>query len=102
MFKPTYGQFAEAYHDQARRSCRRCAASLAHFASPPCPISPQAVFLNVTGDANKSTAALMKRLNVKSVPAFFLYRAGAQVGTFTGANKTAFRAQLKAHINLFD
>lgn len=53
MFKPTFAQFAEAYTEQT-------------------------VFLSVMGDANASTAKLMKRLAVKAVPAFFFFKEGQQ------------------------
>ena len=56
--------------------------------------------MSITGDANTSTAALMKRLGVKSVPAFFMHRGGAQVAAFTGANKQGFRNQLAQFITL--
>ncbi len=62
MFKPAYEQFAQGYSDKA-------------------------VFTSIMGDANASTASIMKRLNVKSVPAFFYFKAGEQVAAFTGANK---------------
>jgi thioredoxin-like negative regulator of GroEL len=75
MFKPAYEQFAEAYVEKA-------------------------TFVTITGDANTSTAALMKRLSVKSVPAFFLYKDGAQVSAWTGANKQGFRNQLAQFIPL--
>ncbi len=42
----------------------------------------------------------MKRLAVKSVPAFFFYKDGAQVSAFTGANKQGFRNQLAQFIPL--
>ena len=48
------------------------------------------------GDANKDTAALMKRLEVKSVPAFFIFKQGAKVASWTGANKQGFRNQMVA------
>ena len=53
LFKPTYNLFAEEY--------------------------TQAHFLSVTGDKNESTNKLMKRLAVKTVPAFFFYKNGEQV-----------------------
>jgi hypothetical protein len=73
MFKPAYEQFAAAYLGQA-------------------------VFISIMGDANGSTAALMKRLSVKSVPAFFFYKDQKVVTQFTGANKQGFRNQLGACI----
>ena len=75
LFKPAYAAFAEAYQQQA-------------------------VFVSIMGDANASTAALMKRLAVKSVPAFFFYKSGEQVAAFTGANKQGFRNQLAQFIPL--
>lgn len=52
--------------------------------------------MSVMGDANKDTAALMKRLEVKSVPAFFIFKQGAKVASWTGANKQGFRNQMVA------
>ena len=75
LFKPAYAAFAEAYQQQA-------------------------TFVTITGDANASTAALMKRMAVKSVPAFFFFKNGQQVAAFTGANKQGFRNQLAQFIPL--
>jgi thiol-disulfide isomerase/thioredoxin len=75
LFKPIFAQFADAYHAQAQ-------------------------FVAITGDLNPSTASLMKRLNVKSVPAFFFYKDGKQVQAFTGANKQGFRNNLSEYITL--
>ncbi len=70
LFKPTFEQFAEAYHEQA-------------------------VFVSVMGDANTSTAKLMKRLAVKSVPAFFFFREGQQVGDWPTAPALARDTRLQ-------
>jgi len=55
----------------------------------------QAVFVSVTGDRNASTTRLMKRLAVKSVPTFMIYRGGELATSFSGANKTSFRRNLQ-------
>ena len=75
LFKPTFVQFAEAYNSQAS-------------------------FISVVGDLNASTATLMKRLQVKSVPAFFFYKNGKEVSSFTGANKQGFRNNLSQFITI--
>lgn len=69
LFKPTYNLFAEEYDKKAR-------------------------FLSVTGDKNESTNKLMRRLEVKTVPAFFFFKNGKEVSKFSGANKTGFRNHL--------
>ena len=60
----------------------------------------QASFVSVVGDLNASTATLMKRLQVKSVPAFFFYKNGKEVSSFTGANKQGFRNNLSQSCRL--
>jgi thioredoxin-like negative regulator of GroEL len=75
LFKPTFVQFAEAYNSQAS-------------------------FISVVGDLNASTATLMKRLQVKSVPAFFFFKNGTEVAAFTGANKQGFRNNLSQFIQI--
>jgi len=52
------------------------------------------------GDINNECKQLMSKLGVKSVPAFFFFKGGKQVSSFTGANKTAFRTQLAQFIKL--
>lgn len=60
----------------------------------------QASFVSVVGDLNASTATLMKRLQVKSVPAFFFFKQGKEVSSFTGANKQGFRNNLAQFIQI--
>jgi thioredoxin-like negative regulator of GroEL len=57
----------------------------------------KALFLSVMGDANKSTAAMMKRLAIKAVPCFIGFKGGAEAYKFSGANKEKFAEELAKH-----
>ena len=57
-----------------------------------------AVFVSVVGDSNDSTKSLMKRLAIKSVPSFLIYKGGEQKTSWAGANKTGFRNNLAQFI----
>ena len=57
----------------------------------------KALFLSCIGDANGSTAKVMKRLAIKAVPSFLGFKNGESVFQFSGAKKELLEEKLAAH-----
>jgi len=58
----------------------------------------KALFLSCIGDANGSTAKVMKRLAIKAVPSFLGFKNGESVFQFSGAKKELLEEKLAAHV----
>ena len=58
----------------------------------------KALFLSCIGDANGSTAKVMKRLAIKAVPTFIGFKSGENVFQYSGAKKELLEEKLAAHI----
>lgn len=58
----------------------------------------KALFLSCVGDANGSTAKIMKRLAIKAVPSFVGFKSGENVFQYSGAKKELLEEKLAAHV----
>ena len=58
----------------------------------------KALFLSCIGDANGSTAKIMKRLAIKAVPCFVGFKSGENVFQYSGAKKELLEEKLAAHV----
>lgn len=59
---------------------------------------PDAVFLKVIGDANKTASLLMKREGVRTVPSFHFFKDGEKIDVVSGANAEAIEAAITKHL----
>jgi len=60
---------------------------------------PDAVFLQVIGDASQDTSKLMKREGVRSVPSFHFWVDGKKIDVVNGANADAIEAAITKNIS---
>mmetsp|Transcript_7726 Transcript_7726/g.11396 ORF Transcript_7726/g.11396 Transcript_7726/m.11396 type:complete len:159 (+) Transcript_7726:105-581(+) len=59
---------------------------------------PDAIFLQVIGDASADASKLMKREGVRSVPSFHFFRSGQKLDVVNGANAEAIEAAITKHL----
>jgi len=57
-----------------------------------------ATFVKVVGDKNASTVSLMKRLNIRAVPSFRMFRDGVEVDTHSGTNRKSLTEKIQKNL----